>query len=87
MKNKLILFVSVFFIVNIAIHDFIDHHDHISSEYFTECNACEENVDVKIEAIKTKDSFDQIKYLSNLFLRFIPSNKFNLDFPRAPPLN
>ena len=87
MKNKLVLLATIFFIASIAVHDFIDHHDHFSSESIVECNACEENNDVKVEVTKIKNNFDRIQYLSDLILRYIPSNNLNSDLPRAPPSN
>ena len=86
--NKKYLALSLFFVVNLSLHSFV-HHDHFNfgEESVAKCQACEENVEVKVEKARNKDSFKRVKFLSNLFIRFVNSNKYNTDLPRAPPLN
>ena len=69
-------------------HSFADHHDNYSlqEEHLTECQACEENVEIKIASTKNKSNFAKISPKTNLITRFVSSkNKSNLS--RAPPIN
>jgi hypothetical protein len=47
--NKKYLIYSFIFLASISLHGFADHHDHFVSteEYTSECQACEENVEIE----------------------------------------
>ena len=86
-KNKYLIY-SFIFIASIALHSYADHHDHFSfeEEHIEDCQACEENVDIKVAATKNKSNFAKISPKTNLITRFVSSkNKSNLS--RAPPVN
>ena len=86
-KNKYLTY-SFIFIASISLHSYADHHDHFSfeEEHIEDCQACEENVDIKVATTKNKSNFAKISPKTNLITRFVSSkNKSNLS--RAPPLN
>ena len=86
-KNKYLVY-SFIFIASISLHSYADHHDHFSfeEEHIEDCQACEENVDIKVAATKNKSNFAKISPKTNLITRFVSSkNKSNLS--RAPPVN
>jgi hypothetical protein len=86
-KNKYLIY-SFIFIASITVHSYADHHDHFSfeEEHIEDCQACEENVDIKVAATKNKSNFAKISPKTNLITRFVSSkNKSNLS--RAPPVN
>ncbi len=63
-----------------------DHFDHHDDTHLSECQACEENVDIKIASTKSKNIYIQTSPKTNLNSRFVNhKNKSNLS--RAPPLN
>jgi hypothetical protein len=86
-KNKYLIY-SFIFIASISLHSYADHHDHFSfeEEHIEDCQACEENVDIKVATTKNKSNFAKISPKTNLITRFVNSkNKSNLS--RAPPVN
>ena len=86
--NKKYLIYSFIFLASLSLHGFADHHDHLNSidEYTSECQACEENVEIKIASTKNKSNFIQESPGTNLSVRFVrQKQKSNLS--RAPPLN
>ncbi len=86
--NKRYLTYSFIFVASISLHSFADHHDHYSFEevHADECQACEENVEIKIASTKNKSNFLKESPESNLINRFVrQKQKSNLS--RAPPLN
>jgi len=86
-KNKYLIY-SFIFIASISLHSYADHHDDFSfeEEHIEDCQACEENVDIKVAATKNKSNFAKISPKTNLITRFVSSkNKSNLS--RAPPIN
>ena len=86
--NKKYLLYSFIFIASLSLHSFADHHDHnsLQEEHLTECQACEENVEIKIASTKNKSNFIQESPETNLSVRFVrQKQKSNLS--RAPPLN
>ena len=86
-KNKYLVY-SFIFIASISLHSYADHHDHFSfeEELIEDCQACEENVDIKVTTTKNKSNFAKISPKTNLITRFVSSkNKSNLS--RAPPIN
>ena len=86
--NKKYLLYSILFIASLSLHSFADHHDHYSfeDEHLSECQACEENVEIKIASTKNKSDCSKESPETNLINRFvIQKQKSNLS--RAPPLN
>ena len=86
--NKKYLTCSFIFIASISLHSFADHHDHYSFEevHADECQACEENVEIKIALTKNKINFLKESPETSLINRFAcQKQKSNLS--RAPPLN
>ena len=86
--NKKYLIFSFFFLVSISLHSFADHHDHIDSIeiYTSECQACEENVEIGVSKTKPKNAHIESSPKTNLISRFVNfKSKSNLS--RAPPLN
>ena len=86
--NKKYLTYSFIFIASISLHSFADHHDHYSFEevHADECQACEENVEIKIASTKNKSNFLKESPESNLINRFV-SQKQKSNLSRAPPLD
>jgi len=86
--NKKYLTYSFIFIASISLHSFADHHDHYSFEevHADECQACEENVEIKIASTKNKSNFLKESPKTNLINRFV-SQKQKSNLSRAPPLN
>tara|TARA_B100000513_G_scaffold8485_1_gene3841 strand:+ start:2971 stop:3249 length:279 start_codon:yes stop_codon:yes gene_type:complete len=86
--NKKYLTYSFIFIASISLHSFADHHDHYSFEevHADECQACEENVEIKIASTKNKSNFLKESPETNLINRFV-SQKQKSNLSRAPPLN
>ena len=86
--NKKYLIYSFIFIAGLSLHSFADHHDHFSFEeaIIDECQACEENVEIKItEKPNTSDLFVDSAN-ANLTSRFA-SFKSKSYLSRAPPLS
>ena len=86
--NKRYLTYSFIFVASISLHSFADHHDHYSFEevHADECQACEENVEIKIASTKNKSNFLKESPESNLINRFV-SQKQKSNLSRAPPLD
>ena len=86
--NKKYLTYSFIFIASISLHSFADHHDHYSFEevHADECQACEENVEIKITSTKNKSNFLKESPESNLINRFV-NQKQKSNLSRAPPLS
>ena len=86
--NKKYLTYSFIFIASVSLHSFADHHDHHSFEevHVYECQACEENAEIKIVATKNKSNFLNESPETNLINRFV-SKKQKSNLSRAPPLN
>ena len=85
--NKKYLIYSFIFIASLSLHSFADHHDHFSfeEEHISECQACEENVEIKIAIFKDIKDSQNHSIKANLTSRFVDFNpKSNLS--RAPPL-
>ena len=87
MNNKYLTY-SFIFIASISLHSFADHHDHYSFEevHADECQACEENVEIKIASTKNKCNFLKESPETNLINRFV-SQKQKSNLSRAPPLD
>ena len=86
--NKKYLLYSFLFVASLSLHSFADHHDHFSfeEEHLAECQACEENVEIKIASTKNKSNFIKESPETNLINRFV-SQKQKSNLSRAPPLN
>ena len=87
--NKKYLILSLLFLTGLSYDSFnghFDHFDHHDDSHLSECQACEENVDIKISSTKSKNIYIQISPKTNLNSRFVNhKNKSNLS--RAPPLD
>ena len=87
MKNKYILY-SLLFLGSLTFHSFADHHDHYNfeEEHATECQACEENVEIQISKSKTKKDYSKNSSSTNFISRFV-SYETKSNQSRAPPSN
>ena len=86
--NKKYLIYSFIFLSSISLHGFVDHHDHFNSiqEYSSECQACEENVEIKVSESELSNVHFENSFKTNLTSRFV-SFKSKSNLSRAPPLN
>ena len=86
--DKKYLLYSFLFIASLSLQSFAVQHDHFSfeEEHFAECQACEENVEIKIASTKNKSNFLKESIESNLINRFV-SQKQKSNLSRAPPLD
>ena len=85
--NKKYLLFSFLFIASISLHAFNDHHDHfdLTEEHISECQACEENVEIQLYKTKSKQHLKN-QTSTDLISRFvIYETKSNQS--RAPPSN
>ena len=83
-KKKYIAF-SLFFVVSLSLHSFVDHdHFNHAEESLVECQACEENVDVKLSLAKNASKTQKVPLKTSLIKRFVSFNKKS-KLPRAPP--
>ena len=46
--NKKYFLLSLLFFAGLSLHGFVDHYEHSDDQHVSECQACEENVDIKI---------------------------------------
>ena len=83
--NKKYIALSLFFVVSLSLHSFDDHNhfDH-AEESLVECQACEENVDVKLSLAKDASRTQRVPLKTSLIKRFVSFNKKS-KLPRAPP--
>ena len=86
--NEKYLIYSFIFIASLSLHSFADHHDHFSfeEEHITECQACEENVEIQIASTKNKSNYLKESPEANLTKRFV-NQKQKSNLSRAPPSN
>ena len=86
--NKKYLLFSFIFIASLSLHSFADHHDHFNFEEasISECQACEENVEIQLSKTKTKQHYLKNQPTSDLISRFV-SNETKSYQSRAPPSN
>ena len=86
--NKKYLIYSFLFLASISLHGFADHHDHFNSkeEYASECQACEENIEINVSEKKNLSVYLESSPKTNLISRFV-SFKSKSNLSRAPPLN
>ena len=83
--NKKYIALSLFFVVSLSLHSF-DNHNHFdhAEESLVECQACEENVDVKLSLAKDASRTQRVPLKTSLIKRFVSFNKKS-KLPRAPP--
>ncbi len=83
--NKKYIALSLFFVLSLSLHSFDDHNhfDH-AEESLVECQACEENVDVKLSLAKDASKKQRVPVKTSLIKRFVSFNKKS-KLPRAPP--
>ena len=83
--NKKYIALSLFFVVSLSLHSFDDHNhfDHVEQS-LVECQACEENVDVKLSLAKDASRTQRVPLKTSLIKRFVSFNKKS-KLPRAPP--
>ena len=83
--NKKYIALSLFFVVSLSLHSFDDHNhfDH-TEESLVECQACEENVDVKLSLAKDASKTQRVPLKTSLIKRFVSFYKKS-KLPRAPP--
>ena len=84
--NKKYLIFSFLFLASISLHSFADHHEHFDSneEYASECQACEENVEIQTSKTKPSNVYEESSPKTNLIFRFV-SFKSKSNLSRAPP--
>ena len=85
MKNKYILYFY-FFHCKYFFACFADHHDHynLTEEHISECQACEENVEIQISKTKTKQHYLKNQPSTDFISRFV-EDKTESNQSRAPP--
>ena len=87
--NKKYFLLSLIFIASLSYDSFAGHFDnfnHLDEGHITECQACEENVDIQVTTSKVKDDYQKVSLKTNLTSRFVSFNKKS-NLSRAPPLN
>ena len=87
--NKKYFLLSLIFIASLSYDSFAGHFDnfnHLDEGHITECQACEENVDIQVTTSKVKDDYQKVSLKTNLISRFVSFNKKS-NLSRAPPLN
>ena len=87
--NKKYFLLSLIFIASLSYDSFAGHFDnfnHLDEGHITECQACEENVDIQVNTSKAKDDYQKVSLKTNLTSRFVSFNKKS-NISRAPPLN
>ena len=87
--NKKYFLLSLIFIASLSYDSFAGHFDnfnHLDEGHITECQACEENVDIQVATSKVKDDYQKVSLKTNLTSRFVSFNKKS-NLSRAPPLN
>ena len=87
--NKKYFLLSLIFLASLSYDSFAGHFDNfndLDEGHITECQSCEENVDIQIVASKVKDDYKKVSLKTNLISRFVSFNKKS-NLSRAPPLN
>ena len=87
--NKKYFLLSLIFLASLSYDSFAGHFDnfnHLDEGHITECQACEENVDIQVTSSKVKDDYQKVFLKTNLTSRFVSFNKKS-NLSRAPPLN
>ena len=86
--NKKYLIYSFIFIASLSLHSFADHHDHFSfeEEHIAECQACEENVEIKVSSPNNKIFYKSINCDEDVY-SCSKNQRKKSNLSRAPPLN
>lgn len=84
--NKKYFLLSLLFLVGLSLHSFTDHYEHSTEEQIVECQACEENVEIKILTTSEGTAHKHVSQETNLISRFVNFDKKS-NLSRAPPLN
>ena len=88
--NRKYFLLSIIFLASLSYESFAGHFDtfdhHDDEHHITDCQACEENIDIKIAATKLKSNHQKVSLETNLSTRFVKFNKKSI-LSRAPPLN
>tara|TARA_B100000965_G_scaffold397153_1_gene413208 strand:- start:221 stop:487 length:267 start_codon:yes stop_codon:yes gene_type:complete len=87
--NKKYFLLSIIFLASLSYDSFAGHFDtfdHHDNQHITDCQACEENVDIKITATKVKSNYPKVSPKTNLISRFVSFKKTS-NLSRAPPVN
>ena len=84
--NKKYFLLSLLFFAGLSLHGFVDHYEHSDDQHVSECQACEENVDIKISLTRDNNNHQKVSLVTNLISRFVSFNKSS-NHSRAPPLN
>jgi len=87
--NKKYFLLSLIFLASLSYDSFAGHFDnfnHLDEGHITECQACEENVNIQVTTSKVKDDYQKVSLKTNLTSRFVSFNKKS-NLSRAPPLN
>ena len=84
--SKKHLIYSFLFLASISLHSFADHHEHFDSkeEYASDCQACEENVEIQISKSQPSNVYIDSSSETSLISRFV-SFKTKSNLSRAPP--
>ena len=84
--SKKHLIYSFLFLASISLHSFADHHEHFDSkeEYASDCQACEENVEIQISKSQPSNVYTESPLKTSLISRFV-SFKTKSNLSRAPP--
>jgi hypothetical protein len=84
--SKKHLIYSFLFLASISLHSFADHHEHFDSkeEYASDCQACEENVEIQISKSQPSNVYIDSSSKTSLISRFV-SFKTKSNLSRAPP--
>ena len=84
--SKKHLIYSFLFLASISLHSFADHHEHFDAkeEYASDCQACEENVEIRTSKTKPSNIYGESSSKTNLISRFV-SFKSKSNLSRAPP--
>ena len=87
--NKKYFLLSLLFLAGLSYDSFnghFDHFDHHDDTHLSECQACEEDVDIKISLTRDNNNYQRVPPVTNLISRFVSFNKSS-NHSRAPPLN
>ena len=90
--NKKYLLIAIIFIAGFSYDSFAGHFDHFDHHedhndiHLSECQACEENVVVKIYSPKNKIFYKNIDFDEDVN-SFLHNQRKKSNLSRAPPLN
>ena len=90
--NKKYLLIASIFIAGFSYDSFAGHFDHFDHDedhndtHASECQACEENVEIQLSKTKTKQNYLKNQPTTDLISRFV-SYETKSNQSRAPPSN